>query len=59
MRQEGTNGTRKERLRLGRERTSSGIYRKTIGLKIVKRAVGISSELRKNQELDFVEGSHW
>jgi hypothetical protein len=51
MRQEGTNGTRnqdfKEQLRLGSERTSSGIYRKAIGLEIVKRAVGISSELRK------------
>jgi hypothetical protein len=51
MRQEGTGGTRnrdfKEQLRLGSERTTSGIYRKTIGLEILTRAVGISSGLRK------------
>jgi hypothetical protein len=51
MRQEGTNGTGnrdfEEQPRLGSERTTSGIYRKTIGLEIVKRAVGISSGLRK------------
>jgi hypothetical protein len=51
MRQEGTNGTRnrdfKEQLRLGNERTTSRIYRKTIGLEIVKRAVRISSGMRK------------
>jgi hypothetical protein len=51
MRHEGTSGTRnrgfEEQLRLGSERTSSGIYRKTIGLEIVKRAVGISRELWK------------
>jgi hypothetical protein len=47
---EGTNGTRnrdfKEQLRLGNERTTSGIYRKTIGLEIVKLAVRISSWMR-------------
>jgi hypothetical protein len=51
MRLEGTNGTRnrnfKEQLRLGIERTTSGIYRKTIGLEIVKRSVKISSGMRK------------
>jgi hypothetical protein len=51
MRLEGTNGTRnrdfKEQLRLENERTTSGIYRTTIGLKIVKRAVRISSGMRK------------
>jgi hypothetical protein len=51
MRQEGTNGTRnrdfEKQLRLGSERTTSGIHKKTIGLEIVKRAVGISSRLRK------------
>jgi hypothetical protein len=51
MRLEGTNGTRnrdfKEQLRLGNERTTSGIYRKTIGLEIVKPAVRISSVMRK------------
>jgi hypothetical protein len=39
MHQEGTNGTRKrdfdEQLRLGSERITSGIYRKTIGLEVV------------------------
>jgi hypothetical protein len=48
---EGTNGTRnrdfKEQLRLGNERTTSVIYRKTIMLEIVKRAVRISSRMRK------------
>jgi hypothetical protein len=51
MRLEGTNGTRnrdfKEQLRLENERTTSGIYRKTIGLEIVKQAVRISSGMRK------------
>jgi hypothetical protein len=51
MHLEGTNGTRnrdfKEQLCLGNERTTSGIYRKTIGLEIVKRAVRISSGMRK------------
>jgi hypothetical protein len=40
MSQEGTNGTRnrdfEEQLRLGSEGTTSGIYRKTIGLEFVK-----------------------
>jgi hypothetical protein len=48
---EGTNGTRnrdfKEQLHLGNERTTSRIYRKTIGLEIVKRALRISSGMRK------------
>jgi hypothetical protein len=51
MLQEGTNGTRnryiKEQLRLGKERKPSVIYRMTIGLDVVKRAVGISSDLRR------------
>jgi hypothetical protein len=51
MRLEGTNGTGnrdfKEQLRLGNERTTSRIYGKTIGLEIVKRAVRISSGMRK------------
>jgi hypothetical protein len=51
MRQEGTNGTRnqnfEEQLRHGSERTTSGSYEKTLGLEIVKRAVGLSSGLRK------------
>jgi hypothetical protein len=51
MRLEGTNKTRnrdfKEQLRLRNERTTSGIYRKTIGLEILKRAVSISSGMRK------------
>jgi hypothetical protein len=50
MLQEGTNGTRDrdfvEKLRIGSERTG-GIYRKLIGLEIVKRTVGISNGLRK------------
>jgi hypothetical protein len=37
----------KEQLCLGNGRTTSGIYRKTIGLEIMNRAVGISSELRR------------
>jgi hypothetical protein len=51
MCQEGTNGTRsrdfEEQLRLGSERTTSGSYRTTTGLEIVKQAVGISSGLWK------------
>jgi hypothetical protein len=51
MLQEGTNGTRnrdfEEQLRLGSERTTSGIYRKAFGLEFVKRATGMSSGLRK------------
>jgi hypothetical protein len=51
MHLEGTNGTRnrdfKEQLCLGNERTTSRIYRKTIGLEIEKRAVRISSGMRK------------
>jgi hypothetical protein len=51
LRLEGTNGTRnrdfKEQLRLGNERTTSRIYRKTIGLEMVKRAVRISSRMWK------------
>jgi hypothetical protein len=51
MRLEGTNEIRnrdfKEQLPLGNERTTSGIYRKNIGLEIVKRAVRISSGIRK------------
>jgi hypothetical protein len=51
MRQEGTTVTKnrdfEEQLRLGSERTTSGIYKKTIGLEFLKRAVGISSGLRK------------
>jgi hypothetical protein len=39
--QEGINGTRnrdvKEQLRLGNERTTRGIYRKSTGLEIAKR----------------------
>jgi hypothetical protein len=50
MHLEGTNGTRngdfEEGLHLGNEKTSE-IYRKTIGLEIVKRAVRISSGMRK------------
>jgi hypothetical protein len=46
MRQDGTNGIRnrdfEEQLRLGSERTS-GIYRKTIGLEVVKRETAMSS----------------
>jgi hypothetical protein len=41
MCQEGTNGTRnrdvKEQIRLGNQRTSRGIYRKSTGLEIAKR----------------------
>jgi hypothetical protein len=58
--QEGISGTRnrdfEERLRLGSERTTSGIYRKTIGLEIVKRAVRISSELRKMRDWTLWRG---
>jgi hypothetical protein len=47
MRQQSTNGTRnrdfEEQVRFGSERIICGIYRKVIGLEIVKRAVGISS----------------
>jgi hypothetical protein len=47
MRLEGTSGTRnrdfEEKLRLGSVRTTSGIYRKTIGLEVVKRATAMSS----------------
>jgi hypothetical protein len=53
MRQEGTNGTRnrdfEKNLRLESDRATSRIYRKTIGLEIVKRAVGISSGLRRGR----------
>jgi hypothetical protein len=45
MCQEGTNGTSnrdfEEWLHLGSERPISGIYRKTIGLEIMKQALGI------------------
>jgi hypothetical protein len=41
MRLEGTNGTRNrdvnEQLRLGNERKTRGIYRKSIGLEIMKQ----------------------
>jgi hypothetical protein len=37
----------KEQLYLLNERKTSGIYKKTIGLEIVKRAVRISSGMRK------------
>jgi hypothetical protein len=51
MRQKDTNRTGnrafKEQLRLGNEKTTSGVYKKTIGLEIVKRAVGLSSSLRR------------
>jgi hypothetical protein len=51
MCQEDTNGTRnrdfEEQLRLRSERTTSCIYRKTIGLEVMKRAVVISSGLQK------------
>jgi hypothetical protein len=61
MLQVGTNGTRnrdfKEQLRLRSERTTNGIYRKTIGLEIVKRAVGISSGLRKIRNWTLWRGS--
>jgi hypothetical protein len=52
MRQEGNSGTRKqefvEQLCLGSKRTTSRIDRKTIGLEIMKRAVGIFSGLQKS-----------
>jgi hypothetical protein len=51
MLQEGTSRTRnrdfKEQLYLGSEWTTTGIYRKTIRLEIVKRVVGIFSRLQK------------
>jgi hypothetical protein len=60
VRLEGTNGTRnqdfKEQLCLGNERTTSGIYRKTIGLEIIKRAVRISSRMRKVTDLTLWRG---
>jgi hypothetical protein len=60
MRQEGTNVTRnrdfEEQLRLGSERTTSRRYRKTIGLEIVKRAVGLFSGLRKIRNLTLWRG---
>jgi hypothetical protein len=49
MRHEGTNGPKnldiKEQLCPGNERTTSGIYKKTIRLEIMKQTVGISSGL--------------
>jgi hypothetical protein len=51
MHQEGTSGTRnrdfEEQQQLESERTTCRIYRKTIGLEIMKRAVEISSGLQK------------
>jgi hypothetical protein len=62
MRQEGTNGTRnrdfEEQLRLGSERTTNESYRKTIGLQIIKRAVWISSVLRKIRNWTWWRGRH-
>jgi hypothetical protein len=50
-RQEGINGTKNrdfnEQLRVGSERTSNGIYRKTSGLEIAKRIAGSSVRLRR------------
>jgi hypothetical protein len=58
--QKGTNGTGnrhfKEQLRLGNERSTSGIYKKTIGLEIVKRAEGISSRLRRIKDWTWWKG---
>jgi hypothetical protein len=55
MRQEGNNATRnldfKEQLRFGNERTTSGVYRTTIRLEIVKRAVRISNGLQRIRNL--------
>jgi hypothetical protein len=60
MRQEGTNATRnrdfKEQLRFGNERTTSGVYRTTIGLEIVKRAKEVSSGLRRIRILTLWRG---
>jgi hypothetical protein len=62
MRQEGTNGTWKrdfkEQLPLGNERTINGIYWKTVGLEIVKRALRTSSwlqRIKEEEELDLME----
>jgi hypothetical protein len=46
MRQEGTSGTRnpdgKDQPRLGNERTTRGIYRKSTGLEIAERLYRLS-----------------
>jgi hypothetical protein len=46
-----------ERLRFRNERTNSGVYRTTIGLEIVKRAVGISSGLQRIRNLTLWRGN--
>jgi hypothetical protein len=52
--QEGTNGTRnrdvKEQMRLGNQRTSRGIYRKSTGLEIAKRIARCTVGLKRLME---------
>jgi hypothetical protein len=51
MRQGGTNGTRKrdfkEKLRLGNERITRGIYGKSTGLEMEKRIAGCTVGLQR------------
>jgi hypothetical protein len=60
MRQEGTNATRNrgsnEQLHFGNERTTSGVYRTTIGLEIVKQAKEVSSGLRRIRQWTLWRG---
>jgi hypothetical protein len=60
MRKEGTNTTRKrgfkERLRFGNERTTSWVYRTTVGLKITKQVVGSSRGLRRIRQWTLWRG---
>jgi hypothetical protein len=60
MRRESTNGTRnrdfKGQLRLGSERKTSGINRKTIRGKIAKQVVGTSGGLRRMMDWTLWRG---
>jgi hypothetical protein len=60
MRQEGTNGTKnwdvKEQLRLGNERTTRGIYRKSIGLEMAKRIARCTVGLKRIKDWTLWRG---
>jgi hypothetical protein len=59
---EGINGTRnqgsRQQLRLGRERICSGIYKKTVGLEIVKKTARSSIRIQKMRDRTLYRGHH-
>jgi hypothetical protein len=60
MCQEGTSGTRnldvKEQLRLGNERTTRGIYRKSTGLEIAKQIARLTVGLKRIEDWTLWRG---